>query len=463
MLAFLVVILVAVGTVALLSGWVTATEFRRYASYGGRWEQPVAKLADYYSAHNSWEGVPDTLQPLPGQEIESPGRGMGRGGTPTNDFQVTDAAGRVVGSTMGSLGDTLSQAELTNGIPIPVKGRIVGYLIPAHQANAQIPPALDIEQTQFLERVRAALWIAALAAAAVALIIGGLLFRSVVTPLHRLTLASQTIAEGDLSIRAPIQGQDEVAQLAAAFNRMTDSLTQAESARRNQIADISHELRTPLTVLRGTLEAMLDGIYPTDRDNLLATQAQVHTLTRLVEDLRLLALADAGQLSLYTDSLDIVILLRETVANHQLQAQERDVRLTLETPPSPKLVLADRDRLIQVLGNLLSNALRYVPAGGLIAVQVKEQRQKVIVTIADDGPGIAAEDLPHLFDRFWRGDRARRQATGGSGLGLTIARQLIEAHGGHLWAQSVEGEGSTFAFALPALLNAASQTTTPGV
>jgi signal transduction histidine kinase len=339
---------------------------------------------------------------------------------------------------------------LTSGIPIKVEEQIVGYLLPASQAVSQTPVALDSQQAQFLARVRIVLWVAALSATIVALIVGGLLFRSIVAPLRRLTTASQAITAGDLSVRAPVQGQDEVAQLASAFNRMAGSLACAEETRRNQTADIAHELRTPLTVLRGTLEAMLDGVYPTDRDNLLAAQAQVQTLARLVEDLRLLALADAGRLSLHAAPLDLVIFLRETVENHQIQAQEREVRLTLEMPPSLPLVLADRDRLTQVMGNLLSNALRYVPDGGRIGVQVTEQRQEVIVTVVDDGPGIPSEDLPHLFDRFWRGDQARRQATGGSGLGLTIARRLVEAHGGRLWAQSLEGEGSTFAFTLPA-------------
>ncbi|MBU0702240.1 MAG: HAMP domain-containing protein, partial [Chloroflexi bacterium] len=279
--------------------------------------------------------------------------------------------------------------------------------------------------------------------------VGGLLFRSIIAPLRRLTTASQSIAEGDLEARAPVQGRDEVAQLASAFNQMAESLTRAEKARQNQTADVAHELRTPLTVIQGALEAMLDGVYPTDRENLQAALTQTHTLSRLVEDLRLLALADAGQLRLYTVPLDLRTLLREITDAHQIQSQSQGVALSLEMPPTLPLVQADRDRLVQVLGNLLSNALRYVPRGGEITVRATEQRQEVIVAVADDGPGIPPDDLPHLFERFWRGDRTRRRATGGSGLGLTIARSLVEAHGGRIWVESVEGEGSTFAFALP--------------
>jgi two-component system sensor histidine kinase BaeS len=461
MLAFLAVILAAVGTVALLSGWVTEIEFRRYASsHGGIWDRQAADLAAYYAEHDSWEGIQDTLQPARGAGQQGQGKGRGGAGPPGFDFRVANSDGRVVGDTESASGGTVSQAELEYSIPIEVEGRIAGYLLPSPQTATALP--LDAPQAQFLARVRAALGIAALAALAAALIIGGLLFRSIVAPLRRLTTASQAIAQGDLSTRAPAQGRDEVAQLADAFNQMAESLARAEEARQNQTADVAHELRTPLTVLQGALEAMLDGVYPTDRENLLAALAQVRTLARLVEDLRLLALADAGQLHLDIAPLDLGAFLGEVVEAHRLQAQERKVDLTLERPPALPLVQADRDRLAQVMGNLLSNGLRYVAEGGHIAVRVTDQGQEVMVAVADDGPGIPPEDIPHLFERFWRGDPARRRATGGSGLGLAIARSLIEAHGGRLRAESVEGQGSTFTFTLP-ISSQEGWAATPGV
>jgi len=454
MLAFLLVILVAVGTVALLSGWITEIEFRRYTlTQSGRWERQVAELSAYYGERGSWEGIQDVLLPTQGQ---GGGQGHGRGGgagSSTLDFRLADPAGQIVGDTGGFPVGTASQSELASGIPIEVEGQAVGYLLPSSQATTQTLTALDVEQDQFLTRVRTALWVAALTATAVALVVGGLLFRSIIAPLRRLTTASQAIARGDLSTRASAQGRDEVAQLASAFNQMTDSLARAEQARRNrnQTADVAHELRTPLTVLRGTLEAMLDGVYPADSENLLAALAQVRTLARLIEDLRLLALADAGQLRLHTAPLDLRTLLREITDAHQIQSQDQGVALSLEMAPTLPLVEADRDRIAQVMGNLLSNAFRYVPPGGHITVRAMEQGQKVIVAVADDGPGIPPDDLPHLFERFWRGDRARQRATGGSGLGLTIARSLVEAHGGSIWVESGK-EGSTFTFALPILL-----------
>ncbi len=455
MMAFLSVILVAVGTVALLSGWITEVEFRRYTlAQEGRWERQTAELAAYYAGHGSWEGVQDTLLSAQSQEAGQQGRGRGWGsggaGAATLDFRLADPEGRIVGDSGASPSGAASREELTSALPIKVQDQIVGYLLPSPSSPAAVQTSiLDIEQAQFLARVRAALWVAAAAATVVALVIGGLLFRSIIAPLRSLTAASQTIAEGDLSARTPVQGRDEIAQLASAFNQMAGSLSRAEEARQNQTADIAHELRTPLTVIQGTLEAMLDGVYSADQENLLAALAQTRTLSRLVEDLRLLALADAGQLRLHTAPLNLSHFLRQVVDAHHPQAQERGVSLALETPPSLPLVEADRDRLAQVMGNLLSNALQYVPDGGHVTVQAEVQGREAAVAVTDDGPGIPSQDLPHLFERFWRGDRARRRATGGSGLGLTIARSIIEAHGGRIWAESVEGRGSTFAFALP--------------
>jgi signal transduction histidine kinase len=446
MLAFLAIILVAVGTVALMAGRVTESEFRRYTvAHGGAWNRQVVELAAYYTSHASWEGIQEALPTLIAA-MGPYGRGMG---PPRLDFRLADVQGRIVGDTTGFPAGTASRAELENGIPVTIDNRAVGYLLPASQASTAV--GLDAPQAQFLARVRTSLWAAALAALAAALIIGLLLFRSIIAPLRRLTTASRAIAEGDLSARAPVQGQDEVAQLADAFNHMAESLSRAEEARRSQTADVAHELRTPLTVLQGTLEAMVDGVFPTDQESLLVALGQVQTLIRLVEDLRVLALADAGQLHLHTAALDLEPFVREIVEAHRPQAQERMISLTLETPPDLPQVLADRDRLAQVLGNLLSNALRYVPQGGHIVVRVKDQGQEVAVSVADDGPGVRPADLPRLFERFWRGDPARQRATGGSGLGLAIARHIVGAHGGRIWAAPTPAGGLTVTFTIPPL------------
>ncbi len=444
MLAFLVVIIVAVGTVAVLTGRLTENAFRRYEmTRSGMWDQTTALLRNYYEQRGSWAGIQDALRTL----SERRQHNMRGGPSRMIDFRIADARGQIVADTNGPPRGNASRAQLDNSIPVKVDGDVVGYLVPAPVGPPNWP--LDAAQAAFLSRIRRTLWIATLAALGVALVIGGVLFRSITAPLRKLTTATESVAEGDLSARAPVRGQDEVAQLAAAFNQMAESLDRMEEARRNQTADIAHELRTPLTVIQGTLEAMLDGVYPTDQENLRAALAQTRTLSRLIEDLRILALADAGRLNLHKTTLDTAFFLQKTVEGHRLQAQEKGIRLTLEAPPALPSVLADRDRLSQVMGNLLSNAFQYTPAGGRVTVQAQEKDHAVVVSVIDDGPGVAPEHLDRIFKRFWRADPARQRKTGGSGLGLSIARYIGEAHGGHIWAEETPGGGLTVVFSLP--------------
>jgi signal transduction histidine kinase len=450
MLAFLVVILVAVGTVALLTGRVTENAFRQYAlTRGGIWEGLTTQLADYYQESDSWEGVQDVLAGLRERWPRGRDRDVGPPGPVPRmiEFRIADTQGRIVGDTQGPPRGAVSRSDLDNGVPIEADGEVVGYLLPALRNPPDWP--LDAAQATFLSRARRILWIGAAAALAVALIVGGLLFRSITAPLRELTAASEAIAEGDLSARADVRGQDEVAQLADSFNKMAESLSRMERARRNQTADIAHELRTPLTVLQGTLEAMLDGVYSTDGENLQAALSQTRTLSRLIEDLRLLALADAGKLHLAKDCLDLQAFLGEVVEAYQPQAREQRINLVLETPPELPAICVDRDRLAQVMGNLLSNSLRYLPRGGHVKVEVEREGQEVVIAAIDDGPGVPPDDLGHLFDRFWRVGPARQRATGGSGLGLSIARHIVEAHGGRIWADPTPGRGLTVRFSLP--------------
>jgi signal transduction histidine kinase len=363
------------------------------------------------------------------------------------DFRVVDTRGRVVADTRGLPVGAVSQGGLDDGVPIEIDGEVVGFLLPALGGRGSWP--LDKAQAAFLSRVRRTLWIGAAAALSVALIVGGLLFRSITAPLRELTDASEAIAQGDLFVRARVRGRDEIAQLADSFNEMAESLRQAEEARQSQTADIAHELRTPLTVLQGTLEAMLDGVYSAGDENLQAALSQTRTLSRLVDDLRLLAMADAGKLQLERDHLDLGELLGEVVEAYQAQAKEQGVTLVLEIPAPVPRARVDRDRLTQVMGNLLSNSLQHVPPGGHIDVRASTPGGDAVISVCDDGPGVPTEDLSRVFERFWRADPARRRATGGSGLGLSIARHIVEAHGGRIWAEETEGGGLTVSFSLP--------------
>jgi signal transduction histidine kinase len=268
-----------------------------------------------------------------------------------------------------------------------------------------------------------------------------------------LTKAAARLAQGDLSQRVEVHGKDELADLGQAFNQMADSLGQAQASRKAMTADIAHELRNPLAVQRAHLEALQDGLYPSTPENLQPILDQNLLLSRLVDDLRTLALADAGQLRLERIPTDVIDLVERNVERFNPQAAMRAIDLSVESAENlksnPPVLNLDPARLEQILGNLLSNALRHTPDGGKIIVRTARSNGVVQIRIADNGPGIPEDDLPHIFERFYRADRSRSRSEGGSGLGLTIARQLAEAHGGALTAANAPEGGAVFTLSLP--------------
>lgn len=310
---------------------------------------------------------------------------------------------------------------------------------------------LSLDQQAFLQRMRTMLTVSGGAALVVALVIGAVLARGITRPLRQLTAASRSIAAGDLNVRVPVRSEDEVGELAAAFNQMAVDLAHAEEVRRQQTADIAHELRTPLTVIQGHLEALADGIFPADTEHIEPVLEQSRLLSRLVQDLRTLSLVDAGRLALTPVPTDVASWASRAVAGFRSIAAERDVTLTLElADPLPEAEI-DPGRMAQVLSNLLDNALRHTPAGGQITVGIDGADDAVTVTVTDTGPGVPEDQLPYLFQRFWRGDPSRSRRTGGSGLGLAIARRIVEAHGGRIEAQNALDAGLRVRFTLPVL------------
>jgi signal transduction histidine kinase len=310
-------------------------------------------------------------------------------------------------------------------------------------------------QQAALERVNQAVLIGGLIALTAALAIGFFVFRAITRPIDQLTRAAHQLAQGDLSARVAVDdqaarlGSDEISELGAAFNTMAGNLQQSEQMRRDMTADIAHELRTPLAVMRGNLEAMLDGVYPFNAEHLTPVLNQVNLLTRLVEDLRTLALAEAGQLPLEKRATDLKALIHSTLASFEAQAAAQQVRLRAELAPDLPAVELDPDRMQQTIGILISNALRYTPRQGSITVMAKADSASVTIEVADTGSGIAPEDLPHVFDRFYRADKSRARESGGSGLGLAIAKGIVEAHGGSIAARSEAGHGTTLQIRLP--------------
>ena len=268
------------------------------------------------------------------------------------------------------------------------------------------------------------------------IIFGLLLTRRVVYPLAEVIAAAQAVTRGDLSARVQVSGPTDVRDLTDNFNRMADSLEQNEMQRRNLLADVAHELRTPLTVMRGKLEGILDGIYPPDESHIAPVLEETYLLERLVEDLRLLTLAETRQIHFEIKEVDVDALVGRLIPLFEAQASEKGIILRGETTPDLPTVMADPQRLEQVLGNLVSNALRHVPEGGEIIVAATKTDSGLRVSVRDNGPGVPEADISRLFERFWRGEKSRSRNSGGAGLGLAIAKQLIEAQGGAIRAQN---------------------------
>jgi two-component system sensor histidine kinase BaeS len=278
-------------------------------------------------------------------------------------------------------------------------------------------------------------------------------FRGIATPLAEVMAAADAVAEGDLSVRVPQHSPGDFGRLAQSFNRMAEELEHADLQRRNLTADVAHELRTPLHIIQGNLEGVLDGVYEPTPEHIDATLDETRALARLVDDLRTLSLAEAGQLPLVWEPVDVPELLADVSTSFSGQAEAAGIDLSVEVgedPPSMEIT-ADVGRLDQVLSNLIANGLRYTPPGGAITLRAEPLEGGVRIIVADTGEGIPSEDLPYIFDRFWRGDRSRSHAGGaGSGLGLAIARQLIHAHGGRISVQSQPDQGTIFTIELPA-------------
>ena len=279
-------------------------------------------------------------------------------------------------------------------------------------------------------------------------------FRSIAKPLSDVMAAADKVADGDLTVRINEENkQNQFAQLAHSFNHMTAELQRADQQRRNLTADVAHELRTPLHIIQGNLEGILDGVYTPDADHIEATLDETRTLARLVDDLHTLSQAEAGQLPLTIEPVDVTDLLADIQTSFSGQAEVKNISLTVgfDGKPADLTVQGDAGRLDQVLSNLVMNAIRHTPEGGEIVLYAERENGRVCLTVRDTGEGIAPEDLPYIFNRFWRGDKSRTHADGaGGGLGLAIAKQLVEAHHGTIEVASTPGLGTTFTIILPA-------------
>jgi signal transduction histidine kinase len=296
-----------------------------------------------------------------------------------------------------------------------------------------------------------ALMYATFAATLVAIILSLYLSRNVLAPIQSMSLASQRIAAGRYDERVAVPGEDELAQLAHHFNQMAEKLNQVEGMRRRLIGDVSHELRTPLTAIKGSMEGLMDGVLPATHETFQQIHAEADRLNRLVDDLQELSRVEARAYKLDLGPLDVSSLLQTVTKRLSPQFESKSISLELDLVTDLPRVLADEDRAIQVLTNLIGNALQYSPEGGTITIGAHRIDHDLRITVHDTGIGIPAEHLSNIFDRFYRVDKSRsRRSGGGSGIGLTIARALVEVQGGRIWAESAgEGQGSSFTFTLP--------------
>lgn len=456
LMAFTLVILVAVGAVYFFASQTTVGEIRRY---GERIEQAHFsrvgfELHRYYREQGDWEGIQLYVEQwgsLYGQRIIL---------TDSSGVVVADSQGELLGEQYhpGAPGRRLSPPweETTPGIlyispeapsdfpPPPWEEGTPGMLYINPEASSDFPSPLSLSQatSRFL------IW-GALLAVAIAFLLTFFLSRRISAPVKALTLATRRLGGGDLSQRVRFKDKSEVGELAQAFNSMAGDLERVEQLRRNMVADVAHELRTPLSNLMGYLEAVRDGVIKPDADAIRSLNEEVSLLARLVDDLQELSLAESGELKLDYRATDMAKLIDQTVAAMETHVKAKGISLSLDLPDDIPTANVDSYRISQVLRNLLDNALAHTKKGGAITVVVRSRSNYIKVIVIDTGEGIPAEDLPNIFERFYRADRSRTRATGGSGLGLTIAKRLVEAHGGKIEAQSEPGKGSRFSFTVP--------------
>ncbi len=433
-MAFTLVILVTIAVVLFFINQATLKEIRQY---GERIDQMriarmETELTRFYLTRRDWIGI----QPFVEQW----------GNLYEQRIVLTDAQGIVVADSQGELQGEYNPDTSGRPLPGPFQTGTIGTLYVTPKASSE----LSFESLQILFRTIGLyfLW-GGLFAIAIALILTFFLSRRILAPVKALTHAAKSLGRGDFTQRVEVKDRSEIGELANTFNSMANNLERNEQLRKNMVADVAHELRTPLSNIKGYLEAIRDGLIEPETDTLRKLDEEATLLSRLVDDLQELSLAEAGELKLVRQPEDIANLVNQTVATVQAKAMVKGVSISTEIPDRLPAVNIDVHRISQVLHNLLENAVTHTGKGGAITVAVVQQSNQIEVNVTDTGEGIPAEELDKIFERFYRVDKSRARATGGSGLGLTIAKRLVEAHGGDIRVQSELGKGSRFTFTIP--------------
>ncbi len=440
LLAFVLVSLMGTALLFGLARWSSNQEIQNYY-FDQVSAEVIPALEEYYRGSGSWEGLA-WIWPVIWEEI---GQGKGAGG---NFVTVVDLSGRVVLESMGfHLGEFAPADAIAGGTAIMVDGEQVGTAIfPG-------PPLRDEFQRRdpFIDRINRALQYSAIGAAAIALIFGFFLSRTFSRPILDLTAAAKVAAKGDLTWRVEVRSKDELGELAKAFNQMISDLDRQIGSRRQMTADIAHELRTPISIILGHADAISEGVLAPSRETFEVIRGEAERLERMVKDLRTLSMADVGELPLEFVEIEPAKLAADVVESSANLALEKQIELRTDVDAGTPVFMGDVDRLMQVFRNVLNNAIHFTPQGGTIRMSAEgtDTGEGVLFKITDGGPGVDAEALDRIFDRFYRVDAARQRDTDGSGLGLAIARSIVTQHGGKIWAECAPGEGLTILVALP--------------
>jgi signal transduction histidine kinase len=431
LISFAIVILLATVAGYLFINRSVNRAFSDFTVRSFTWQDQiiVQVIVAYYARTGSLEGLVELLNREPR-------------GTP---ILLVDADRRVVYAPEARfVGRRLDENQLLEGQSITLPSGELWTVVPYRSVAGR-----DALEGGFLQATRRAMWWAGSVAGLAGLFLALLLLRQTTSPLRQLETATRRIATGHLGERVDVHSADEIGRLATSFNEMAESLQAGEQAQRRMIADISHELRTPLTAVRSALEGLRDGLVDPSQETFAALHDRILLFTRLVNDLHQLALADAGQLSIQRRSTQLEPIIDGIIETIGVQVEDAGLMLEESISQDLPTVYVDPHRIEQVLLNLLSNALRHTPPGGRILLRARHGAEgEVIVTVCDSGPGIPQAELEHVFDRFYRADPART-SDGGAGIGLSIAKVLVEAHGGRIWAENLPEGGACFSFTLP--------------
>lgn len=452
LLMMIFILLLAVSVMALLASQATSRQFSRYVEEDEslRLERFVDVLSNYYDEQFSWQDVDSVIEQM--------------ASITGTEVALVDSNGHIIASSS----DTIAGQELDTAEMAMVKSRIWVLsedemftlvnegVLPSDRTYGLVGAVYvkknpEADPPSFIGSVNRSLLVAVLVTGGGAMMIAFAVSQRILGPVEALTAAARSMTYGNLSRRVSEHSKDEIGELARAFNAMAAGLQHLEDLRRNMVNDIAHELRTPLSNIRGYIEAIQDEVADPTPEIINSIHEEVMMLNHLIDDLQELSLAEAGQLRLMKQPLDLCPLLTRTVDVLKTQVRDKHLDVQLNIASGLPGVHADPERVQQILRNLLNNAVTHVPEYGKIILSARPAGKEVELSVHDTGVGMTPEQLQNIFERFYRADPSRTRATGGAGLGLAIVKQLVEAHGGRVWAESIPGQETTFTFTLPAL------------